>query len=88
VVSHWADFLRWAYAILVAAGVDADALSLRDTNEAGWKKGLAASLYVITDALTARELPRGCNTRVFRIIADSSIEELKKYKEFVQKPAT
>ncbi len=83
VASHWPDFLRWAQAVLVAAGVDADALSLRNTDEPGWQKGLASSFYVITDALTARGLPPACNARIFRIIADSSIDELKKFKEFI-----
>jgi hypothetical protein len=35
---------------------------------------------VITDSLTAKRLPPGCRARVFRIIADSSIEELIKLK--------
>ncbi|MEW6210220.1 MAG: GntR family transcriptional regulator [Acidobacteriota bacterium] len=85
VASHWPDFLRWAQAVLVAAGVDSDALSLRSAREPGWKKGLASSFYVITDALTARSLPPNCNARVFRIIADSSIEELKRFEEFISR---
>lgn len=85
VASHWPDFLRWAQAVLVAAGIDADALSLRSTDEPDWKKGLASSFYVITDALTAPSLPSGCKARVFRIIADSSIDELKKFKEFISR---
>jgi len=87
VVSHWNDFLKWARAILVAAGVESDALSLRSTKDEGWQKGLGSSAVVITESLTARLLPKGCNARVFRIVADSSIEELRRLKEFLTKPA-
>lgn len=81
VVSRWAEFLKWARTILVAAGVDPAAISLCDRTAQGWRKGLRSSELVITDALTARELPAGCRARVFRIIADSSLEELRRLKE-------
>jgi len=86
IVSRWPDFLKWARTILVAAALDPDAMSFRDAREPGWKKGLASSAMVITDALTATQLPRGCNARVFRIIADSSIDELRNFQEFLAKP--
>jgi GntR family transcriptional regulator len=86
IVSRWPDFLKWARTILVAAALDPDALSFRDAREPGWKKGLSSSAMVITDALTATHLPAGCRTRVFRIIADSSLEELRSFKEFLSKP--
>ena len=34
---------------------------------------------VVTDVVSARELPAGCQAKVFRIIADSSISELKQF---------
>ena len=77
VVSHWPEFLRWARTMLVAAGIDPSALSFRDARERGWQRGLRASAFVITDALTAPQVPQGCDVRVFRIIADSSLEELR-----------
>ncbi|MGB9181062.1 MAG: GntR family transcriptional regulator [Pyrinomonadaceae bacterium] len=77
VASRWPEFLRWARILLVAAGLDAAALNFRDARAPDWKKGLRASTFVITDALTARELPAGCRPHVFRIIADSSLEELR-----------
>jgi GntR family transcriptional regulator len=86
IVSRWPDFLKWARTILVAAALDPDALSFRDAREPGWKKGLTSSAMVITDALTATRLPPGCRTRVFRIIADSSLVELRNFKEFLAKP--
>ena len=87
VVSHWPDFLKWARTMLVAAAIDPDALSFRDARERGWKKGLESSMMVITDTLTAALLPAACRTRVFRIISDSSIEELVNFTKFVSEPA-
>ena len=84
VVSRWPEFLKWSHTVLVAAAIDPDALSLRDARDDGWQQGLAQSVMVITDALTAKYLPPGCRTRVFRIIADSSIEELIKLKTSLQ----
>lgn len=79
VVSRWGKFLEWTHVVLVAAGLDASALSFRDAREEGWERGLRASAFVITDALTARSLPAGCDARVFRIVADSSLEELRSF---------
>ncbi|HEX8720849.1 MAG TPA: GntR family transcriptional regulator [Pyrinomonadaceae bacterium] len=81
VVSRWPKFLEWARVFLVAAGVEADALDLRDAREAGWERGLRASAHVITDVLTARQLPGGLSPRVYRFVADSSLEELRAYVE-------
>jgi hypothetical protein len=57
-------------------------LSFREAIGPDWKKGLASSAMVITDALTARSLPAGCQARVFRVIADASLEELINLKSF------
>lgn len=81
VVSHWPEFLRWARTMLVAAGIDPVALSFRDARREGWQRGLRSSAFVITDALTATRLPEGCDARVFRIIADSSLNELRSFIE-------
>ena len=81
VVSRWEDFLNWSRVVLVAAGVDPTALSFRDARLPGWERGLRASAFVITDALTAREVPQGCEVRVFRVLADSSLAELRSYVE-------
>jgi DNA-binding transcriptional regulator YhcF (GntR family) len=77
VVSHWPEFLRRARTMLVAAGIDPASLSSRDARERGWQRGLRSSAFVITDALTATQLPEGCDARVFRLIADSSLHELR-----------
>ncbi|HMF55358.1 MAG TPA: GntR family transcriptional regulator [Pyrinomonadaceae bacterium] len=77
IVSHWEDFMKWTRTILVAVGIDPNAISMRNANEPRWEKGLRSAYVVITDSLAARKLPLDLNKRVFHIIADSSIEELK-----------
>jgi GntR family transcriptional regulator len=82
VVSRWEDFLRWSRNVLVAAGLDPAALNFRDARAEGWQRGLASSALVITDALTAAELPPNSPpARVFRLVADSSLEELRAFVE-------
>jgi DNA-binding transcriptional regulator YhcF (GntR family) len=81
IVSCWPEFLRWSHMILVAAGIDPNALSFRDAREKGWEKGLRSTAFVITDSLMARHLPAGCAARVFRVVSDSSIAELRAYIE-------
>jgi len=81
VVSRWPDFLRWSRTILVAAGLDPDALTFRDACERGWEKGLRSAAFVITDSVMAQKIPAGCPTKVFRMISDASIKEIKQYAE-------
>ena len=79
VVSRWPEFLSWARVFLVAAGVEPDALDLRDARDEGWERGLRSSAHVIADALTARALPPDLSPRVYRVVADSSLEELRAF---------
>lgn len=81
VVSRWPEFLRRARTILVAAGIDPDTLSLRDARQADWQKGLRSAAFVITDSRMASEIPTGCRVRVFPLVSETSIEELKEYVE-------
>ena len=81
IVSRWPEFLRWARTMLVAAGLDVDALTLRDARERRWEKGLQSASLVITDSLMARNIPEGCHVKVFRVIADSSLQEAREYAE-------
>ncbi|MDT5269891.1 MAG: GntR family transcriptional regulator [Acidobacteriota bacterium] len=81
VVSRWPMFLEWARVFLVAAGLEEDALDLRDAREPGWERGLRSSTHVITDALTAQQLPDGLRPRVYRVVADSSLAELRAFVE-------
>lgn len=80
VVSGWPDFLRWSHAVLVAVGIEDAALNLRLTDEDGWQRGLHECAFVIADLLTARRLARDLDTRIFRLIADASLAELRDLK--------
>ena len=79
IVSRWPDFLRWSRAILIAAGLDPNALSFRDARQPGWQRGLKAAALVVTDSLMVRELPAGCEVRRFTILCDSSLEQLRQF---------
>ena len=81
VVSEWPEFLRSSRTVLIAAGLHPDTLSFRDARERGWRKGLRSATLVITDSLTASKLPAVSDVRVFRVISDSSIAELRAYVE-------
>jgi len=81
IVSRWPEFLRWARTMLVAAGLDADALSFRDARERNWEKGLRSATFVITDSLMAPRIPASCEVKVFRVLAESSLKEIREYAE-------
>jgi len=81
IVSRWPEFLRWARTMLVAAGLDADALSFRDARENNWEKGLRSAAFVITDSLMAPRIPAGCDVKVFRVLAESSLKEVRDYAD-------
>ncbi|HEX6730847.1 MAG TPA: GntR family transcriptional regulator [Pyrinomonadaceae bacterium] len=81
IVSCWPDFLRWSRTLLVAAGLDPDALTFRDARERGWEKGLRSATFVITDSVMAEKIPEGCATKVFRVISEASLKEICDYAE-------
>jgi GntR family transcriptional regulator len=88
VVSHWPDFLHYARSVLAAVNVDPNSLSFRDASEKGWERGLRASSFVISDTATAARIPPGIRVRVFKVIADSSLAELRDYVEkFLTRPS-
>jgi GntR family transcriptional regulator len=81
IVSRWSDFLRWSRAILVGAGLDPAALSFRDARERGWEKGIKQAEFVITDSVMSKHLPPGCKTRVFRVLSDAALDEVRRMAE-------
>lgn len=79
VASHWTKFLVWAKTYLLAARIEPDALVARVADEhLDWKKGLSKASLIICDSATAKELPDDERVRVFRLIADVSLDELCK----------
>jgi hypothetical protein len=83
VASSSPEILRRIRTILAAAGLDPDALAFRDARETGWRRGLNACQFVITDVVTARRLPAKCTARVFRVLSDASINELRRFLSLV-----
>jgi DNA-binding transcriptional regulator YhcF (GntR family) len=83
VASSSPDILRRIRTILAAAGLDPEALAFRDARETGWRRGLSACQFVITDVVTARRLPAKCTARVFRVLSDASMAELRQFLTLV-----
>ena len=77
IASRSAEIRQGSRAMLIAVGLDPECLCEVDANIKGWQDRLALSTLVVADMVTARDLPKGCQARVFRVIADSSIEEIK-----------
>ena len=77
VVSRWPEFLRWSRAILVAAGIDPEAIDCRDAHTPGWSRGLRGAAMVVTDSVMVGKLPENCRARVFKVLSDASIAELQ-----------
>jgi GntR family transcriptional regulator len=78
VVSHWEKFLNLAKMFLLAAQIEPETLILRFAGEPDWKKGLSNVSLIICDSLTAKEFPADKRVRVFQLVADSSLDELRK----------
>jgi hypothetical protein len=86
VASRWPEFLKVARALLNAAGFHPDSLVFRDAREANWQRGLKQTAAVVCDSLTAAELPPGCRAIPFSLLSESSVEELRRYEEFIRQP--
>jgi DNA-binding transcriptional regulator YhcF (GntR family) len=86
IASKWPDFLKLARTMLNAAGFHPDSLVLRDAREPNWQRGLKQAAAVVCDSVTAKELPAGCRPIPFSLIAESAIDELRQYAEFVSTP--
>jgi hypothetical protein len=72
--------------MLSAAGFHPDSLVLRDARQSNWQRGLKQTAAVVCDSLTAKELPNGCRAIPFSLLAESCVEELRRYVEFITRP--
>jgi DNA-binding transcriptional regulator YhcF (GntR family) len=77
VISRWPDFLHWARTTLVSVGISTDAIEVRDAKKKGWDRGLISRKFIITDSFLVQHFPKGCKPKVFQIISDESLAELK-----------
>jgi len=79
IVSRSAEIRYWARAMLIAVGLDPECLCEIDATSEAWRDRLTAGTLVVTDIVSAGQLPPGCLVKVFRVIAESSILELQQY---------
>lgn len=78
IASGWDDFLVLARMFLLAAKIDPDAIVACCTRIVDWKKSLSCVSTIICDTVTAEQLAGDSRVRVFPIIADSSLDELRR----------
>jgi hypothetical protein len=86
IASSWPNFLKLARTILNAAGFHRDALVFRDASKANWQRGLQQTAAVISDSVTATELPAGCRAISFPLLSEASIADLRGHVEFISRP--
>ena len=86
IASRWPEFLKLARTMLSAAGFHPDSLVLSDARQPNWQRGLRQTAAVVCDSVTAKELPAGCRAIPFSLVAESSLDELRRYVEFVSRP--
>ena len=86
VASRWPEFLATAQTMLIAAGIPAEALLLRDARRARWHKGLEQATAVLCDAHTAAlpSFPAKPHRIVFPLLADTARELLTGLADLAQ----
>ena len=77
VVSAWDGFLSMAKIILLASKVEPGNLIVRSTRSDGWETLVRSASLVISDSVTGSKLPDLQQLRVFNLISDSSIDEVR-----------
>lgn len=77
VVSGWEHFLALAKMFLLAARIAPETLLVRSTGESTWRNGLPNVALIICDSATAKNFSDDGRVRVFRLIADSSLDKLR-----------
>ncbi len=86
IASRWPEFLKLARTMLNAAGFHPDSLVFRDARKPNWRRGLKQTAAVLCDSVTAQELAPGCRAIPFSLLAEASLDELRRYVEFVSRP--
>ena len=86
IASRWPDFLKLARTMLIAAGFHPDGLLFRDARKPNWQRGLKGAAAVVCDSATTTELSRSLRAVVFPLLAESSLQELRRYQDFIRNP--
>ena len=63
--------------MLIAVGIEPDCLCEVDTADPDWQQRARSGTLAIADVVAARMLPAEFRPRVFRVIADEGIAEMK-----------
>jgi len=77
VVSEWDDFASFARVYLAAAGIDIEALVVRSSADAEWKRDISLCSIVICDSVAGAMLGNDERKRVFTLISVQTLEELR-----------
>lgn len=77
IASSWEDFLILAKLFLLAAKIDPQTIVTCSTASRGWQRSLKSVTTIICDSVTAKKLPGDERVKVFPLIADSSLDELR-----------
>jgi DNA-binding transcriptional regulator YhcF (GntR family) len=77
IVSRSAEIRHWARAMLISVELDPEALCEVDAALPGWQDRIGRNTVAVADVVAARELPAGCRAEILRVVADSSLAELK-----------
>jgi len=77
IASRWPKFLEVARTMLLAAGVDEEALVVRDARLPGWQVGLQETAAIVCDSCTAERVADGVRVLRFPLVADGSLAELR-----------
>jgi DNA-binding transcriptional regulator YhcF (GntR family) len=86
VASGWPKFLKTAHTMLIAAGFPAECLVLRDASTPDWQRGLRQVAAIVCDTFTAHKLNGFPRVLIFPLLSKSSLEELRRYEEFLRQP--
>jgi DNA-binding transcriptional regulator YhcF (GntR family) len=86
IASGWPVFLKTARTMLLAAGFPPECLVLRDASKPNWQRGLKQVAAIVCDSVTSRELKDMPRVLVFRLLSESSLQDLSRYEEFLCQP--
>lgn len=68
--------------MLIASGIDPDAVVLGNSNEDDWMRGADAAPAIVCDSRTAEAVPAHIHKIIFRLIAEDSLAALKSWERF------
>jgi DNA-binding transcriptional regulator YhcF (GntR family) len=78
IVSRSAALRRWAHTILIAVGIDPQALCVVATEqEVDWRGRITSGAVVVADVVTASSLTVRGRLEVLRVLSDSFLQELR-----------